>query len=119
MIAFMAELAKTYTIAIISNTNPLHYEYVLKKYPVWEPVAYFITSCNEGVRKPDIKIYQRLLEKSNASPHEVLMIDDIADNCRGARAAGFDAILFTGIENLRQDLLARDIIAFQSNYASS
>jgi putative hydrolase of the HAD superfamily len=56
--------------------------------------------------KPDPAIYLHTLQKLGTRPDESLFIDDRQVNIDAARALGMEAILFTTIERLRQDLIA-------------
>ncbi|WP_370769965.1 HAD family hydrolase [Eubacterium ramulus] len=45
--------------------------------------------------KPDVRIYECLLEKYQLKPEECLFFDDRKDNVEGAREAGMQAMVFT------------------------
>lgn len=53
-------------------------------------------SSDVHLLKPDIRIYQYLLEKYKLMPEECFFIDDRTDNVRGAEKAGMKAALFRG-----------------------
>lgn len=55
-----------------------------------------VVSGQEGLLKPDARIFGLLCERANADPATCLFIDDSEKNVIGARAAGIDAIHFTG-----------------------
>lgn len=59
-----------------------------------------------GLIKPDVAIYDRHAQDFGLEPRHTLFIDDSTANVEGARAAGWQAIRFTGAETLRADLLA-------------
>ena len=44
--------------------------------------------------KPDIRIYQHLLEKYQLQAEECLFIDDRPENVEGAKKAGMQAVVF-------------------------
>jgi putative hydrolase of the HAD superfamily len=51
-------------------------------------------SCEEGMRKPDPRIFGRSLGKLGVAPHEALHVGDlVSDDVAGARAAGLRAVL--------------------------
>jgi putative hydrolase of the HAD superfamily len=52
-------------------------------------------SAEEGVRKPDPEMYQRMLSRLGVNAKEAIFIDDRADNIDGARAVGMYGIHYT------------------------
>ena len=64
-----------------------------------------------GLIKPQREIYDRHAGDFGLDPAATLFIDDARVNVDGARAAGWQAVLFTGAENLRNDLARLGISA--------
>ncbi|WP_018899044.1 HAD family phosphatase [Rhizobium sp. 2MFCol3.1] len=62
-----------------------------------------------GLIKPDIAIYEAHTESFGLNPAKTIFIDDSAPNIEGAKKAGWDAVLFTGAEQLRADLAERGV----------
>ena len=62
-----------------------------------------------GLIKPDIAVYQAHTESFGLNPAATIFIDDSAPNVEGAKKAGWDAVLFTGAEQLRADLAERGV----------
>ena len=60
--------------------------------------------------KPDVAIYQTHAEAFDLDPAATLFIDDAAVNVAGAKAAGWNAVLFNGAEQLRADLAGFGIV---------
>ncbi len=56
--------------------------------------------------KPDVAIYELHARDFGLNPAATLFIDDTAINVEGAKAAGWQAVQFTGAEKLKQDLQA-------------
>lgn len=63
-----------------------------------------VVSGHERMIKPDLRIYTILTDRHGLEPSECLFIDDSPKNVEGARKAGWQALLFTGPENLRESL---------------
>lgn len=61
-------------------------------------------SSEEHLIKPDVRIFQRLIEKFNLNPAECLFVDDKAVNIEGAIKAGLNGHQFISAENLRRFL---------------
>jgi putative hydrolase of the HAD superfamily len=62
-----------------------------------------LSSCYLGLRKPDLVIYQRVLDILGGPPERILFIDDRAENVAGALNAGMRAIQFKNEEQLRDE----------------
>ena len=92
--------------ALVSNSNILHYEYVLKEFPVFDAFDKVILSCEEGVRKPHPLIYENTLKALAVPPAEVFYTDDRLELIEGARILGIRAFQFINAEQLNKDLLS-------------
>ena len=68
-----------------------------------------IVSGEEGVAKPDPKIFKILRRRIGHSLDVCVFIDDSLTNIEAADAAGLDAILFTDTGHLRDDLAVRGL----------
>ena len=53
-------------------------------------------SADEGVIKPDPRIYRRLTQRFSLTPAECFFVDDNAANAQGARDEGWQAYVHTG-----------------------
>lgn len=93
---FINSLRSKYKLALLSNTNTIHYNYFISECK--ELLGLFdsvILSYNTGMRKPDKEIYDYTLEIINAKATESLFIDDAEVNLKGAEKAGLDVFHFT------------------------
>lgn len=94
-----------YQTYILSNAAQSFYDY----FPRFSSLDEFdgaVVSSDVHLIKPDVRIYEYLLEKYQLNPQECLFLDDREDNVEGARKAGMQAILFTeDYESLRQFLM--------------
>lgn len=52
----------------------------------------FVESSVEGLRKPDPRIYELVLERLDVKPQEAVFLDDIGANLKPARAMGIRTI---------------------------
>lgn len=68
-----------------------------------------IVSGDEGVTKPDPAIYAITRARIGLDPAEVIFLDDRPENVTAARAAGFQAEIFTGEPAARAALRARGL----------
>ena len=70
---------KGYKLYILSNIANATFEYFSKTYEFFSIVEGNIISAKVGVKKPDKKIFDILIEKYSLVPEECLLID-IEDN---------------------------------------
>ncbi|MBB4801353.1 putative hydrolase of the HAD superfamily [Flavobacterium nitrogenifigens] len=91
---FLQELAKKYRLFLLSNTDSIHINTFEQKsgvsfykdfYNCFEKV-YF--SFDIGMRKPDPKIYEFVLEENNLIAENTLFVDDKKENTDSAAALG-------------------------------
>jgi epoxide hydrolase-like predicted phosphatase len=78
----------------------------------------FVMSSNElGLMKPDQRIYIELIKRLAVAPHEVVYIDDIAENLIPARALGMASVHYRDAAQCRSALraLGIDLEKTQSN----
>lgn len=73
-----------------------------------------VTSCDVGVRKPDVKIYKLLMtrlrkKKKSLKPAEVLFIDNRDYNLKPARQIGMKVILFKNNKQLMKEMKKRGV----------
>ena len=68
-----------------------------------------IVSGEVGIIKPSTEIYRLLCTRAGVRPDQCVFIDDGLHNCLGAKAAGMDAIHFTGADDLRARLRDRGL----------
>jgi epoxide hydrolase-like predicted phosphatase len=64
-----------------------------------------VDSSAVGVRKPDPRIYEALLVELERPAAEVAFVDDLPVNVTAAAAVGIHAILFTGPDACRAELV--------------
>jgi len=69
-----------------------------------------VVSGQEGIIKPDARIFDILCTRAGVMQQECVFIDDSYHNVEGARAAGMDAIHFTDPANLETELKSRGLL---------
>ena len=75
----LRELSKRYKIGIIANQNPGSRER-LEKMGLLEYLDLVIASAEEGVAKPDLRIFKAALSRAACKPEEAVMVGDRIDN---------------------------------------
>ncbi len=100
----LARIKKHYPLYLISNTNHMHYTHIKKHFKLLRHFNRKFPSHEVGARKPDLKIYRRVLRKIKLRPEETVFIDDMKSFIAGARKAGMHAIRFKTRSQLIKDL---------------
>ncbi|SCX09578.1 putative hydrolase of the HAD superfamily [Ruminococcaceae bacterium P7] len=75
----LCELNKRYRIGVIANQN-LGSKERLDKFGLLKYIDLVIASAEEGVAKPDLRIFEIALDRSNCKPEEAIMVGDRLDN---------------------------------------
>jgi epoxide hydrolase-like predicted phosphatase len=92
---FIRSLHKTYKTAILSNAWLDSRKIYTKRFHLDLIVDQMIISAEEGVRKPNKKIFELALKRLAVSAEETVYVDDHLDNIKTAAALGMHTILFT------------------------
>jgi glucose-1-phosphatase len=102
---FFAGLAKSYRLALLSNTDPIHVAHLESTYDFYQyfPAGRRIYSCVVGVSKPNPVIYQAALKACKAAAQESVYIDDIRENVEAAERLGMTGVQYHSAEQLEQD----------------
>ena len=100
----LARIQKHYPLYLISNTNALHFSHIKKQFKILRHFKRVFPSHEVGARKPDLKIYRRVLKMIKLRPEETVFIDDMKSFIAGARKAGMHAIRFKTRVRLIRDL---------------
>ena len=98
----LLEVKKHYRTFLLSNTNQIHYDYIMeylqKEYGVpnndhlFEKAYY---SQQMLLRKPHVEIFQQVINENHLNPAETLFIDDTPGHLEGAKKAGLQTLLMT------------------------
>ena len=100
----LARIKKYYPLYLISNTNALHFTHIKKEFKILRHFKQKFPSHEVKARKPDTKIYRRVLKKIGYRPEETIFIDDMKSFIRGAQKVGMNTIRFRNREQLIKDL---------------
>ncbi len=84
-----------YGVYLLSNAST-RIDEQLRFCPAYPLMDGRVVSAEERLMKPDPAIYRLLCDRYGLDPAACLFVDDNADNCIGARAAGMRAFHFTG-----------------------
>lgn len=102
VIAIMHKLREQgHRVVVLSNTNRLHTTFWPEEYPEVKGAADKIYLSQEmGMRKPEARIYQAVLQAEGFSAADAIFFDDNVDNIEGANQLGITSILVTGKQTI-------------------
>lgn len=92
-----------YDIYLLTNFSKDGYEYISNKFDFFKKAKGAVVSSHLKIAKPDIRIYQYLLDTYNLNPDECVFIDDSVANINAANELGIHGIVYTDIEDLRKE----------------
>ena len=105
----LAELKQKYRTFLLSNINPIHYNYIMNYLKtefgfenndhLFEKTYY---SHFVGLRKPDKAIFEKVLSENGLKAEETLFIDDIAENLEPAKALGIQTYLMKAPDTIQE-----------------
>lgn len=96
-LAILERLTKEKRLALLSNTNVTHVKAfeaeMLRVHGIPNLSGYFektYYSCDVGMRKPEARIFQMVLDERGFKPEETLFIDDSIQHIEGAQKVGLN-----------------------------
>jgi putative hydrolase of the HAD superfamily len=109
LLDFLRSLRGKIQTGLISNAWSDLRDYLTREKMI-DAFDHIIISAEEGVAKPDPKIFQIALEKAGVTPSEVVFVDDFYVNIEGCEKIGMKGIHFkdapSTLEQLKQLLSA-------------
>jgi len=97
-------LRKNYKTGLLSNTNRLHFDYLKRKFSVFDAFDVIVTSFGAKCAKPKAGIYKNVLRKLKVRPPEAFYTDDRPELIESAKGIGMNAFVFKDMQKLRSDL---------------
>jgi FMN phosphatase YigB (HAD superfamily) len=94
-------------LGLVSNTNPLHFDFVLKRFPILRTFDKWILSHEVGFKKPAIEIFQKAIEWAKVDPRKILFIDDMEKYVEVAVSLGMQGIHFISAEQLKEEFSSK------------
>jgi 2-haloacid dehalogenase len=88
----------------LSNWSAETFPIARPRYPFLDWFDGIVISGQEGLIKPDARIFEVLLERYELQPSQTVFIDDHVPNVDAAAALGMSALRFTDADTLRGDL---------------
>lgn len=86
--------AMGYPLFLLSNTNELHFSYILERFPIIHMLDEWILSFEVGAKKPKQRIYEAIFQKTDIPADRMLYIDDVPAYVEAAERIGINGLLF-------------------------
>ena len=108
-LSYMLELVKDlqargYPVGLLSNVLP-EVAVIIRDHGVYAHFDFTVLSCNVGVRKPDVKIYETAMKNLHGiSANEVVFLDDREHCIQGAKDFGLQTILVTNQKDVVEEI---------------
>lgn len=94
LVEFIKSLNKGYKTGLLSNAWSGARQSLDQRIPIGIVFQYSMFSCEVRLRKPDAKIYHRMLELMEVKADEAIFVDDFSENIAGANAVGIHGVQF-------------------------
>ena len=105
-IQLIEKLKNNYSIYLLSNTNAIHIDAIKKQLGKRKWLAFcklfdkMYLSHELGLRKPDVKIFEYILNEQKLKAEEVFFIDDSPQHIAGAKKIGIHCHHLLDDENI-------------------
>jgi putative hydrolase of the HAD superfamily len=91
-------------LGLLSNTDPLHFNYILSKFSIMKAFDKWILSYEVGFKKPAVEIFQSAIAWASVEPQKILFVDDVKTHVDAAMSLGMHGIHFISAEQLKKQL---------------
>ena len=88
------QLQARHAVWIMSDTDPLHFAFLINTFPVLRSMERYFLSYEHGFLKRSTDAFRHVLDCSGIDAREFILIDDRPVNCAAGRSVGIDSILF-------------------------
>ena len=95
--SLLEQLYQDYRMLIVSNTNELHFKWIVEHYSVVRHFDDCVLSYQVGSMKPHTAIFREAVRRAECRPRECFFTDDKAENISAAAKLGIDAVQFIGV----------------------
>ena len=110
MSEMLSKLSKEYKIGLLSDTDPIHWQFVLKNYVFLQSIENPTLSFEAGYMKPHPELYHIAADNVKYPLKECLFIDDRKANVEGAQKLGMKAVQFEDTEQFKNYLRQIDML---------
>ncbi len=104
LVDYIKGLRPRYRTGILSNAWLDAREFFVGYYGLGDVVDKIVVSAEEGIAKPDPRIYRVAAERLGVDPSEAVFVDDMPRNAEAARAVGMCGIHFRSTDQAIADI---------------
>jgi 2-haloacid dehalogenase len=94
----------------LTNAAQASFQVVKSVAPVIDLMRDVVVSAEEGIAKPDPRIFEICLDRNGLERFETMFVDDSLANCEAAEGIGITAHHFTDAVGLEEDLKSRGML---------
>ena len=103
----LEELRREFRLVALSNTDEVHWPFVVGKYPLFELLDGWVVSYREALAKPDPAIYRLVERRYCAGRPPFFYTDDTPEYVCIAQSLGWESEVFRGAANFRAEVARR------------
>ena len=103
-------LSEKYKLLVLSDTNEMHFEYIVENFPILNYIDDFILSHKVSCVKPSAEIFLAAVKIADCLPEECFFVDDLEANVEGAKKFGLNAMQFISAAQFEEELKTRNLI---------
>ncbi len=105
LVEFIESLNKVVKTGLLSNAWSGARDYFCQRVDCNKVFQYSIFSYEVGLKKPDKRIYEKILSLMKVEAGEAIFVDDFLENIEAANAVGIHGVHFTTTEQAMADVL--------------
>jgi putative hydrolase of the HAD superfamily len=99
---YLQSLTGSATVALLSNTNDMHWQHVQSQTDVFATFSKLFLSYETGFAKPHAAAFHDVIRYFACEPADIFFLDDNPNNIAAAKAAGLRAQQTKGLAEARQ-----------------
>lgn len=100
----LQDLTRSNTIALLSNTNEIHWQHVESQTDVFADFAKVFLSYETGNAKPHPSAFHDVVTHFDCEPRDIVFFDDNVGNIAAARAEGLRAVCVQGWSEVEREI---------------
>jgi HAD superfamily hydrolase (TIGR01509 family) len=102
---FLHSLFDSSTVALLSNTNEIHWQHVQAQTDVFNDFSKVFLSYETGNAKPHAAAFHDVVEHFACEPQDIIFFDDNASNVAAAEAEGLRSVRVKGWLDVEREVI--------------
>lgn len=100
----LQSLTESSTVALLSNTNEIHWQHVESQTDVFTHFSKVFLSYETGNAKPNPAAFHDVVQHFDCAPTDIIFFDDNAGNVAAAKAEGLRSVQVQGWSNAAHEV---------------